>query len=92
MFTPDTTFNESRKMGDARISLECALAKFDKGNAGCDDGKVEFSWSGKFVAKDGSNHRASFWDWKGGLRSGHGVSVWIDNPMYLPEFIKYIET
>lgn len=91
MFTPDTTFNESHKMGDAKISLDYALGKFGEGNSeSCE--KVEFSWSGKFVAKDGSEHRASFWDWKCGLRDCNTVSVWVDNPMYLPEFIKYIET
>jgi hypothetical protein len=35
--------------------------------------------------------RASFWDWKSGIRAGCGVSVWVDKEKYLPEFIKFIE-
>lgn len=91
MFKPDQTFNSSHKMGDAKISLEKALAKFPEPNDETDDGKCEYSWSGSFTAKDGTVMRASFWDWKGGLTVGMGVSIWVSNLRYLDEFKRFIE-
>lgn len=90
-FKPDTTFNSSHKMGEAKISLDKALIKFPEHNDASDDGKVEHGWSGSFKAKDGTEMRASFWCWKGSLRHGGYVSLWVSNQMYLPEFIRYIE-
>jgi hypothetical protein len=91
-FKPDQTFNSSHKMGDAKITFAKAIAKFGTGNDESDgDGKVENSWSGTFTANDGTVHRASFWNWKKGLNYGAGVSVWISNEKYLPEFTRYIE-
>jgi hypothetical protein len=90
-FKPDTEFNSSHKMGDAKITLEKALAKFPEFNDENCDGKVEHSWSGSFTAADGTIHRASFWNWKGGLRMGYGVSIWVDKPEYLQEFKQFIE-
>ncbi len=91
MFKPDTIFNSSCKMGDAKISRDRALAKFPEPNE-CDvDGKVEFSWSGTFTAADGTVMRASFWDWKGSLKWGDQVSIWVDKPEYLPEFKRFVE-
>jgi hypothetical protein len=90
-FKPDTTFNSSHKMGDARITLEKALAKFPEHNDASDDGKVEHGWSGSFKAKDGTEMRASFWCWKGSLRWGNQVSIWVDKPEYLVEFKRFIE-
>lgn len=91
-FTTDNQFNSSHKMGVAMMTtVEKAIVKFPYYDDSDCDGKVEFYWSGSFTARDGSVHRAAFWDWKGSLRNGYGVSVWIDNPNYLPEFIKFIE-
>lgn len=91
MFKPDQTFNSSHKMGEANITLQKALAKFPEPNDSNDDGKCEFSWSGSFKAKDGTEMRASFWDWKQSLRHGGYVSIWVDKPDYLMEFKKFIE-
>ena len=90
-FKPDQTFNSSHKMGDAKITLDKALAKFPEPNDSNDDGKVEHSWSGSFTATDGTVMRASFWNWKGSLRYGGYVSTWVDKPDYLDEFKKFIE-
>ena len=90
-FIPDQTFNSSHKMGDARITLSKALAKFPNPETEDGDGKVEFQWSGSFVAADGTKMRASFWCWKGSLRWGNQVSIWVDKPEYLPEFKRFIE-
>jgi hypothetical protein len=90
MFTPDTISNFSFKMGEAKISRDYAIDKFGSKLSKCN--YCEFTWEGSFIAKDGSKHRVSFWDWHDGLKLGYGVSVWISNKMYLPEFIKYIET
>jgi hypothetical protein len=90
-FKPDTTFNGSHKMGEAKINLNYALGKFGDGNDSCGDGKCEFSWSGSFTASDGTEMRASFWDWKGSLRHGSYMSIWVDKPEYLQEFTEFIE-
>jgi hypothetical protein len=90
-FIPDTSFNSSHKMGDASISLTRALEKFPNPNDSESDGKCEYSWSGSFIASDGTKIRASFWDWKGGLRAGCGVSIWVDDSKYLDEFRKFIQ-
>jgi hypothetical protein len=90
-FKPDQTFNSSHKMDGASIGRTKALAKFPEPNDSNDDGKCEFSWSGSFTAKDGTVMRASFWDWKGGLSQGCGVSIWVDKPKYLQEFKEFIE-
>jgi len=90
-FKPDQTFNSSHKMGDARITLAKALTKFPEPNIPTSDGKVEFDWSGSFTAKDGTVMRASFWDWKGSLKWGNYVSIWVDKPEYLAEFKKFVE-
>lgn len=89
-FKPDQTFNSSHKMYEAVISHEKALAKFPEPNDENCDGKCEFSWSGSYTAKDGTEMRASFWDWKGSLRCGF-VSIWVDKPEYLQEFKQFIE-
>ena len=90
-FKPDQTFNSSHKMGEASISLQKALAKFPEPNTDDGDGKVEFQWSGRYVTKDATVIRASFWDWKNSLRHGGYVSIWVSNEKYLDEFKRYIE-
>ena len=90
-FKPDTTFNSSHKMGEAGITLAKALAKFTEPNDRNDDGKCEFSWSGSYTAKDGTTMRASFWCWKGSLRHGGYVSIWVGNEKYLDEFKRFVE-
>lgn len=89
IFKPDHKFNSSHKMDEAKISLDKALKEFGEGDTECE--KVEHLWSGSFTAKDGTVMRAAFWDWKGGLRMGFGVSIWVDKPEYLPEFKQFIE-
>jgi hypothetical protein len=91
-FKPDTIFNSSYKMGDAKISYDRIMAKFPESNCDDDCGKCEFSWSGAFTAADGTVMRASFWDWKGGLRHGFGVSIWVSDYRYLTEFKRFIES
>lgn len=91
MFKPDTTFNSSHKMGDAKITLAKALEKFGEGDTDDCDGKVANYWGGSFTTQDGTVRRASFWNWKGSLNYGGYVSVWISKPEYLPEFIRFIE-
>jgi hypothetical protein len=78
-------------MGEAKITLDKALAKFPNPDTEDGDGKVEFLWSGSFIAADGVEMRASFWCWKGSLRYGGYVSIWLDKPEYLPEFKRFIE-
>lgn len=90
-FKPDSEFNPSHKMGDARINYNYAIGKFGEGDTSNCDGKCSNHWSGSFTAKDGTVMRASFWDWKGGLKAGYGVSIWVSNGKYLDEFKKWIE-
>ena len=90
-FKPDQTFNPSYKMSEAKITRQCALLKFHEPNDSSDADKCEFSWSGSYTAKDGTLMRASLWDWKGSLRWGNQVSIWVDKPEYLHEFKQFVE-
>jgi len=90
-FKPDTIFNSSCKLGDAKITLDKALAKFPNPDTEDGDGKAAFMWNGSFKAMDGTTMRASFWCWKGSLRHCGIVSIWVDNPMYLLVFKRFIE-
>lgn len=87
-FYPDTIFNSSHKMGEAKISLEKALAKFPDYET---EEKCEYIWSGCFSASDGNEIRASFWSWKGGLTYCGLVSIWIKDDRYLDEFKRFIQ-
>ena len=90
-FVPDTIFNPSHKMEEAKISLDKALSKFPDPETDSGDGKVAYHWSGAFTASDGTVMRASFWDWKQGLEACSRVSIWVSNEKYLQEFKKFIE-
>jgi hypothetical protein len=90
-FTTDHEFNSSHKMGEASISLDKALIRLGEPSDTDVDGKCEYQWDGQFTASDGTTMRASAWDWKGGLRAGCGVSIWVSNPAYLIDFKKFIQ-
>jgi hypothetical protein len=88
-FTTDLDFNSSHKQGDAKISLDKALAKFGETNESCD--KCDYIWSGSFTANDGATVRASLWDWNGSLTHAGYVSIWVSDKKYLDEFKRFIQ-
>ena len=91
-FKRDDKFNSSFKMGEAKVPYINTIANFGSGDTSNCDGKVPNLWSGSFKARNGTVMRASFWNWNGGLIIGEGVSVWVSNPKYLTEFIKFLES
>lgn len=91
-FKIDNRFNSSHKMGEAKINYHYALGKFGEGETDSGDGKCSNLWEGEFTALDGTVMRASMWDYKGSLLYAGYVSVWVSNPAYLDEFIKWIQT
>jgi len=90
-FISDEIFNSSHKMDEAKIRLETALERFPSYEGESGDNKSEFSWSGVFVTSSGKRIRASFWDWKGGLRYSNVVSIWVNDYNYLNEFKSFLE-
>jgi hypothetical protein len=91
-FKQDSKFTSSYKMENALISYSKAIERFGEGTTGSMDDKCSNQWGGTFTTRDGTEIRVSFWDWKGGLGYGCGVSIWVDTPKYLSEFKAYIES
>lgn len=92
-FILDDTINASHKIGEVSgVSIDSLSEKLGEPNIESDDGKSDALWNGAFIASDESKHRASVWDWKGGLIHNGVASVWIANLKYLPEFIRYLES
>jgi hypothetical protein len=82
--------NSSHKMGDAAASEDRLIDLLGHGET--DGDKSDRFWEGIMTANDGTEVQASAWDWKGGMRAGAGVSIWVGNEKYLKEWKNFLET